>query len=215
MSDKSEQMARDGVVAAYRRACALGLNEMASGNISVRFGTGMLISPTGCTAESIAADNVVPVNAQGDWTGAHAPSTEWHMHAAIYRDYPDAQAVVHTHGDYSVAVSCHQRPLPGFHYLIAMFGGTDVPCTPYTTPGTPELGELASAALKDRLACLLGSHGMICRGKSLDHALSLAQRLEIMCRQYVFACTIGKPVILSDAEWAAFYAHPLAKNYRY
>ena len=126
------------------------------------------------------------------------------MHAAIYKN-TKASAVVHTHSDYCVALSCQGRDLPGFHYLVGTFGGSDVPCTPYSTFGSQELADGAAEALRKRTACLLGSHGMICRGRSLERAVSLAHRLEIMCRQYVLACQLGEPYMLTDAEWEDFF----------
>src|SRR5579871_824037 len=185
MADETEL--RRELVAQYRRVDELRLNELASGNLSIRYADGMLISPTGATAESITEEGVVFVGPNGDWREDQRPSSEWQMHWAIYRQHPDAKAVVHTHSDYCVAVACHNRPLPGFHYLVGVFGGDDVPCVPYSTFGTRQLAEDAAAALTSRTACLLGNHGMICKGRSLRSAVGLAQRLEIMCRQYILA----------------------------
>ena len=132
------------------------------------------------------------------------PSSEWRMHAAVY-EQTDAKAVIHTHSDACVALSCQGRELPGFHYLVGEFGGSNVPCVPYSTFGTEQLAEDASNALADRTACLLGSHGMICRGTDLANALYLAQRLEIMCRQYLLACQLGDPYLLTEDEWEDFF----------
>ncbi len=196
---------RAELVAHYRRVEALGLNEMSSGNLSVRFGDRMLISPNGATAQSIAVDNVVETTFDGRWRGERRPSSEWRMHAAIYLRHAEAQAIVHTHSDHCVAVSCHLKPLPGFHYLIGVFGGDDVPCVPYSTFGTQALADDAADALTHRTACLLGNHGMICRGPTLRRAVNQAQRLEIMCRQYVLARRLGEPRLLTDAEWREFF----------
>lgn len=204
---------RAALVAAYRRVCDLRLNELASGNLSVRAGEGLLISPTGAMLETISEDRIVHVMPDGSFDGPHRPSTEWQMHAAIYRDHPDAQAVVHTHSDYCVALACHNLPLPGFHYLVGVFGGDDVPCIPYYTFGTAELGEAASAALRTRRACLLGNHGMICKGRTLREAMELAQRLEILCRQYVLSRALGEPDRLSDNDWKDLHAQVKRLNY--
>ena len=206
MTDSNETAARQALVAQYRRLGTLRLNELASGNASCRFGDGMLISPTGASAETITEESVVYVGLNGDWTGDHKPSSEWMMHAALYRNDPATGAVVHTHSDYCVAVSCHNAPLPGFHYLIGLFGGPDVPCVPYSTFGSETLAEAAAAALKNRTACLLANHGMICRGRDLDAAVKTAQRLEIMCRQYLLSRQLGEPSRLTDADWDDFFA---------
>ena len=116
-----------------------------------------------------------------------------------------SQAVVHTHSDYCVAVASQVMPLPGFHYLIGVFGGDDVPCVPYSTFGRQKLADDASEALTERTACLLGNHGMIARGPNLRRAVNQAQRLEIMCRQYVLARQLGEPKRLTGADWADFF----------
>jgi L-fuculose-phosphate aldolase len=127
------------------------------------------------------------------------------MHQAIYAACPEARAVVHTHSDYCVAVACHNRPLPGFHYLVGVFGGNDVPCVPYSTFGGEQLAVDAAAALKDRTACLLANHGMICRAGSLKSALAAAHRLEVLCRQYVLSRTLGEPSLLTAEQWDEFH----------
>ena len=205
MADMNNEMRlREQLVAHYKRVETLGLNEMSSGNLSVRFGDRMLISPNGATAESIAVDTVVDTSFDGNYQGERLPSSEWRMHAAIYEKYADAQAVVHTHSDYCVAVASHMMPLPGFHYLVGVFGGDDVPCVPYSTFGRQKLADDASEALADRTACLLGNHGMIARGPNLQRAVNQAQRLEIMCRQYVLARQLGEPKRLTGADWEDF-----------
>ena len=204
MTAEVEGARRAEVVRAYREVCALRLNELSSGNVSARFGDGMLISPTGADAD-VSEDQIVHVGRDGDWNPAQRPSSEWRMHAAIYRENPEAQAVVHTHSDYCVAVACHGRALPGFHYLVGVFGGVDVPCVPYATFGSLQLAEDVAEALKQRSACLMSNHGMICRGPTLSAAVKLAQRLEIMCRQYVLARALGEPSRLSDADWLEFF----------
>ena len=204
---------REQLAAQYRHVEQTGLNELSSGNLSVRCGDGMLISPSGATADSIAAVNIVEVSASGEWKGRHRPSSEWRMHAAIYTRHAAAQAVVHTHSDHCVALASHGRALPGFHYLVGTFGGDDVPCIPYATFGTAQLAEDAAAALTHRTACLLGNHGMIARGKSLQEAVEHAHRLEILCRQYLLARQMGEPAHLTAAEWEAFFRQFQASGY--
>ncbi len=212
MSD--EQTARSELVAAYRQVAALGLNQLASGNLSVRFQAGMLISPTGASAETLTEAGLVYVDGEGRWAAGARPSSEWQMHTAIYREVPGANAVVHTHSDYCVAVACQNRPLPGFHYLIGLFGGEDVPCVPYSTFGGEELAEAAAAALRHRKACLLANHGMIAQASTLKGAVGLAQRLEIMCRQYVLACQLGEPTLLTQTHWHEFFDRVTQASYR-
>jgi L-fuculose-phosphate aldolase len=204
-SDASETSARKKLVLAYKNACELKLNELSSGNVSCRFKDGILISPTGATLESIREDSIVFIDAGQRWSAGQKPSSEWQLHAAVYRDNPDANAIVHTHSDHCVAVACSAKPLPGFHYLVGLFGGNDVPCVRYSTFGSARLAEDVAVALRDRNACLMSNHGMTCRGADLDSAVKLAQRLEILCRQYILSRALGEPTRLTDAEWTEFF----------
>ena len=205
MSSEAEQQLREHLAEQYRYVEQIGLNELSSGNLSCRFEDGMLISPSGASADNITPDSVVRVSLDGEWEGDRKPSSEWRMHAAVYLSKPSAEAVVHTHSDYCVALASQLMPLPGFHYLVGSFGGNDVPCVPYSTFGTQSLGDDAAKALETRTACLLGNHGMICRGKNLKSAVNLAHRLEIMCRQYVLTRQLGEPQLLTDEQWDEFF----------
>jgi L-fuculose-phosphate aldolase len=205
MPPMSEVSARQELVRAYRQVVDLGLTELSSGNLSVRHGEGMLISPAGASADTISEDALVYVGPDGAWDPAQRPSSEWQLHARVYRSHPETNAVAHTHSDYCVAVACHCRPLPGFHYMVGAFGGDDVPCVPYSTFGSEDLARDVSDALQTRSACLMANHGATARGRSLTAAVSLAHRLEISCRHYVLARALGEPRRLTAEEWAAFH----------
>lgn len=190
-----------------------GLNELSSGNISCRFGDGMLITPAGARAATLTPESIVAVSDSGLWPEHLTPSSEWQMHQAIYRAQDSAQAVVHTHSDHCVALACQQQALPGFHYLVGSFGGTDVPCVPYFTFGSEQLAAAAASALEHRSACLLASHGMISRGDNLMQAVQLAHRLEIMCRQYLLSCQFGEPQLLTETQWQQYFVQAQQYNY--
>ncbi len=213
MNANDEMQLRNELVDHYKKIDALALTELSSGNVSVRFGERMLISANGAAAETITPETIVNTAFDGEYIGDRKPSSEWRMHAAIYARHAEAQAIVHTHSDYCVAVASHVRALPGFHYLVGVFGGDDVPCVPYATFGTQTLANDAAAALTHRTACLLGNHGMICRAPNLTRAVKLAQRLEIMCRQYVLSRQLGEPRHLTAAEWHAFHHRSIDNQY--
>lgn len=196
---------RDGagaaIVAAYRGLSEAGLLPLSAGNLSVRAGERLLITPTGADRGLRVADLVL-IDQEGRAEGAGIPSSEWSMHAAIYRARPDAGAVVHTHGDACSALACLRRPLPSFHYMVAGFGGDDVPCTGYAPFGSARLAGLAADALARRTACLLANHGMICHGATIEAAAKTALTLEMLCRQYLLALPGGEPVLLGPDEMA-------------
>ena len=123
MSEVDDQQMRETLVSAYRQVVDMGLTDQASGNLSCRVAEGMLISCSGATAKNLTADRVVKVRNDGSWDGEVKPSSEWRMHQAIYQRHEKANAVVHTHSDYCVALACNNQPLPGFHYMVGTLEG--------------------------------------------------------------------------------------------
>ena len=197
------EQARQEVARAYRELGRLGLNFGSAGNVSCRVEGGMVITRTGTTVEATAEGDTVWMALDGDTRDAVAPSSEWPMHAAILRAFPQAGSVVHTHADACTALACLGEGLPAFHYMVAGFGGDDVRCAPYVTFGTPRLAEVAVEALQGRSACLLGNHGMIVTGRDVAGALAAAVRLETLARQYLLARSAGTPRLLDAAQMAA------------
>jgi L-fuculose-phosphate aldolase len=202
---------RHQLASVYREVGRRGLIVGSSGNVSHRTRGGMIITPSGCTPETLEPDGLVAMTLAGKVKGNIAPSSEWHMHAAIYRTYPAAHCIVHTHSDACTALACLNEPLPPFHYMIANFGGDDVRCAPYVTFGTPELARLAVKALADRTACLLANHGMIVHAPTANQALTAALVLETLCRQYLLALAAGTVRLLTADEMRA--AHQRYQTY--
>ena len=196
------QKIRRAIVEVYGALARLGMNTGSTGNISVRYGSRMLVTPTGCTEETLRPVDIVLADFDGGSKATLRPSSEWAMHAEVYSRIGEAHAVIHTHADHCVALSCLRRPIPAFHYMIHSFGGNDVPCVGYRPFGTRELGVAAAKALEGRTACLLANHGMMSRGPTIRAAFDAAVRLEAMAKQYLAALSVGKPVLLTDREMA-------------
>jgi len=184
----------------YRTLGKLGLIIGSSGNVSERTDRGMIITPSGGSPDGARPDGMAQVTLDGSPLNGATPSSEWEMHAAIYRDFPEAACVLHTHADACTALASLNRELPPFHYMVVQFGGPNVRCAPYVTFGTPALAAHAVKALKGRSACLLANHGMILHARDTGEALSRALLLESLCRQYLLALSAGKPRLLSVKE---------------
>jgi L-fuculose-phosphate aldolase len=195
--------ARVAVAAAYRDLGRMGLIVGSSGNVSVRTRKGMAITPSGGDPDGAAPSDVVAMTLDGTVSGEGTPSSEWSMHAAIYKMKPEAACIVHAHADGCTALACLNEPLPGFHYMVLRFGGHDVSCAPYVTFGTPALADAVGEALAARSACLLANHGMILYARTVAAAVSDAVLLESLCRQYLLARAAGVPRLLTDAEMTA------------
>jgi L-fuculose-phosphate aldolase len=179
---------------------ALGINQGTSGNISVRWRDGLLITPSGHSYESMTRADIVPMNLDGSYEHTRKPSSEWRFHCDIMKARADIGAIVHAHPIYATAFAICRKDIPAVHYMIAAAGGPTIRCGGYASYGTAELSDIALAALEGRNACLLANHGMIATGSDLEKAMWLAVELETLCRQYAAALQIGTPHILSDEE---------------
>jgi L-fuculose-phosphate aldolase len=191
---------RQSIVDACRSMNALGINQGTSGNISLREGDGMLITPTSLPYEAMTPEDVVEMRLDGRVVGNGRPSTEWRFHRSILAARPEVHAIVHTHPTYSTTLAIMERGIPPIHYMVAAAGGDSIRCAPYATFGTEELSANAVEALKDRKACLLAHHGMIALGPDLAGAMWLAVEVETLARQYVNCLQLGDPPLLSSEE---------------
>ena len=195
---------REAIVVASIDLVRCGLNNGTAGNISVRNGTRMLITPSGIAPHKTDASMIAAMSLDeaGDWSGPIKPSSEWRLHRDVLRHRPDVGAVVHTHSPYATILTTQHREIPALHYMIAAFGGPVIRCTPYVAFGTQELSDLILEYLGDRHGVLLGNHGMVATGATLPQAVWRATELEALAKMYVLASATGTPVILSDDEIA-------------
>ena len=189
------------------------LSALRSGNISLRYEDGFLITPSGKKYSSLKSRDIVFVSLNGYFDKKKGiPSSEWKFHQDIYRNKKEAKAIVHAHSTCATAVSTHKRAIPSFHYMVAMAGGHDIKCAKYATFGTRELSKNILKALKDRKACLISNHGQIAFEESLSKAFELAEEVENISLQYITSLKLGKPKILSINEMKKVLSK--AKNYK-
>lgn len=198
----SEFDLRNELIAHCRAMNASGLNRGTSGNMSVRSGEAMLITPSGVPYEQLQPEDIVRMNMDGSYEHRLAASSEWRFHRDIYVARPEVCAVVHAHPIYCTTLAIRGMDIPAVHYLIAAAGGATIRCAPYHTYGTEELSAVALEALEGRAACLLANHGMIATGASLPKALWLAQEVETLARLHYNVLLLGGGNILPDDEIA-------------
>jgi len=179
-----------------------GINQGTAGNLSIRLDKGFLLTPSSLPYDLMTPEDIVEMDFDGSYVGARRPSSEWRFHRDILLKRQDINAVLHCHSTHAVALACHFRSIPAFHYMIGIFGGNTIRCAPYATFGTQQLSEYALEALEGRKACLLGKHGQIALGKDLDEALHMGIELETISKMYAKALTLGEPEVLSDEEMA-------------
>lgn len=203
---------REEMVAICRRMNSSGINQGTAGNLSVRSGDGFLITPSSLPYDTMTPDDIVEMDFSGTYAGRR-PSSEWRFHRDILKARQDIDVVLHCHSIYATTLACHHKTIPSFHYMTGVAGGTTIRCSRYATFGTQELSDAALEALEGRLACLLGQHGQISLGKSMESALWLAVEVETLSRVYVQALTLGEPPVLPDEEMERVIAQMKRMSY--
>ncbi|PWE54201.1 class II aldolase [Metarhizobium album] len=199
MSNDQNYALRIEMLETCRRMNASGINQGMAGNLSVRTEDGFLLTPSSMPYDTMRPEDLVEMDFNGTYVGPR-PSSEWRFHRDILRERKDVNVVLHCHSMYATTLACHHKTIPSFHYMTGVAGGTTIRCAGYATFGTQELSDNALVALKDRYACLLGQHGQISLGKTLERALWLACEVETLSRMYLQALTLGEPPVLPDDE---------------
>lgn len=170
-----------------------------SGNLSVRSGQHIAITPSGVPYEDLTPEAICVIDVDGDRVdGDLEPSSEVPMHTSVYKA-TDASAVVHTHPLYCTALSVLLDEVPPVHYMIALLGGP-VRVAPYARFGSAELAENSVRAMEGRYGALMQNHGATTYGDSLAKAYSRSIYLEWVCRLYHQARLLGEPNLLPREE---------------
>jgi 3-dehydro-4-phosphotetronate decarboxylase len=163
----------------YQRGYAFG----STGNLSVRDGDDIWITPTGQSLRKLVPGKLALIDRQGSARSEARPSKEVPFHLASYRAGGDrVKAIVHLHSTYAVALSClrdlnQAEPLPPItpYYLMRV---APLAVVPYHRPGSPDLGPAVEALAADHDCILLRNHGLIALGRTLDEAVDRAEELE-------------------------------------
>jgi L-fuculose-phosphate aldolase len=223
MSVGSEPELRREIIKQYCWLKERGLIEGTSGNVSVRLekrraqrvrrgnaseaessastdASEILITPSSVECDSMRPKMIAKMTLDGAWSGPKQPSSEWRFHVDIMKARPEVNAIVHTHSPYATALSIVGSEIAACHYLIALFGGSNIRCAPYARFGTQELSDYAIVALKDRWGCLLSNHGAIALGKDLLQAIQNAVQLETLAQLFFLSKSIGNINLLSDSQ---------------
>src|SRR5215210_1722675 len=168
----------------YQRGYAFG----STGNISVRAGERVWITPTGKSLKGLRPEQLACVNLDGEGMNENRPSKEFPFHLAVYTRREDVRAVVHLHTLYSVALSCldsfdAKHPLPPLtpYYFMRV---APLAVLPYFRPGSEGLAEAVERAARSHHCMLLRNHGTICAGSNLSEAVDCAEELEQTARLY-------------------------------
>jgi L-ribulose-5-phosphate 4-epimerase len=190
--------ASEEIVAVCRSLFQRGYSYGTSGNISVREGDSIRITPTNSSFGTLRPEEMARVDLNGAVLGSSKPSKEAHFHLAAYRARPDAGAVVHLHSTYATAVASlrdinMEDALPIFTPYFAM-RIPKLAVVDYYPPGDDALAPAVEARAAETPAILLRNHGPITIGRTLAEAAALAEELEEQSRLFFLLDGRGQPL---------------------
>ncbi|MDX6371494.1 MAG: L-fuculose-phosphate aldolase [Nocardioidaceae bacterium] len=204
---------REHVATAARLLAHEGLLIGTSGNVSARADDLVAVTASGVTLAGCRPEDVTVVSLTGNVVeGELRPTSELSLHLGLYADTEATVAVVHTHAPYSTAVACVLEELPVLHYQQLLLGGA-IRVAPYATFGTPELAAAVREALDGRQAALMGNHGSVAIGGSLDAAVENALLLEWLAALHHRASALGTPRALTAEEQDDVVRAALSRGY--
>ena len=182
-----------------RKAYADKMFAATSGNLSIydRENGRMYITPGSYPYEIMTPEDAMVIDLDGNiLEGVHKPSSEWRLHAEIYKAKPQVKSVIHTHSPYATGFAIVHQGIPLILVEMLPFLGGDVPVAKFGLPGTDAVGKNAAEALHNRNASLLENHGVVATGNSCEQAYLRAVYVEDAAKAYHFARLMGEPVCL-------------------
>lgn len=203
---------RRALADACHRLASEGLVIGTAGNLSVRSGGAVVVTPTGCVLSDVSADEMTVVDLDGAVQDGRPPTSELGLHLGVYERFDWTGGVVHTHSPMATAVGCVLDELPSIHYQMISLGGS-VRVAPYATFGSDELHEHVLDALAGHTAALMQNHGALTCGMDLSSAVEATFLLEWAAELYWNAAQIGTPSVLSGDQLEAVAAQVGRLNY--
>ncbi len=199
--------AKQALVDAGKRLHGRGLVTASEGNLSVREGDTLLVTPAGAIKGALSVSQIVRTDLYGEpLEEGPRISSETPMHLAIYSRRPDVQAIVHAHPPVASAYSVAHRPLdqPILAEAVVVLG--PVVLVPYATPSTWRLADLVARAALGSDTLILANHGAVTLGPTLDKALERMETLEHVARVSLMARLLGGERPLSPDDVRALLA---------
>lgn len=199
----NDQEIKSLLISVTRQAYREKMFAATSGNLSIfdRETGRMYITPSSYPYDLMSEEDVMVIDLDGKvLEGEHRPSSEWRLHAAVYRAYGHVNAIVHTHSPYATAFAINNMTIPPVLYEVIYFLGGDIPCAQGAIPGTDAVGENCVKVLKGRNGCLMGNHGALAVGDTLPRAYTRAVYIEDAAKAYSIALTHGPVKVIDSAE---------------
>lgn len=192
---------RKEVVQYAKRCFDNGLTIGTSGNVSLRNGDVMYITPSALPYNEMKESDILEIDLNtGEIIAGHRnPSSETPMHRFIYLKDENIGAIVHTHSTYATIFACAHKPIPPVHYTIADIG-RDVPVAPYARYGSEQLAQNVVETLGDHNGVLLANHGVVAVGPTLKDAYRRAEVIEEVAQLAYGSYTLQSVKLLSNKD---------------
>jgi L-fuculose-phosphate aldolase len=175
------------------------------GNISYRIGPNEVIcTPTLLSKGDLRPQDMCMVDLEGkQLCGGRPRTSEILLHLEIYKEVPEAKAVVHCHPAHATAYAITGRVpptcvIPEYEVFIGK-----VALSPYETPGTPEFARTVIPYVKHHNTVLLANHGIVCWGDTVTHAEWYAEVVDTYCWTLMLASQLGSPLTHIGSEKAS------------
>jgi L-fuculose-phosphate aldolase len=209
----AENDAKSVVCEAGKRLLRENLVSGTWGNLSLRIDDeNMIITPSGKPYELLSPEDMVRVNYRTlSWEGESKPSSEFKLHAAIYLDRRDVNAVIYTHQPNASTVAAARREVPPILDDMAQIIGPSVRVAAYALPNTKKIVRKTLRALNDRNAALMANHGAVCIGRDMEEAFVVCQVLEKACRAFIEAEFLGGAKAIGNVEAWIMHKYYLLK----
>ncbi len=173
------------------------------GNVSIKIKNQplMLITPSGMNYNTMSIEDIILVDDHGQVVeGKWKPSVESPLHAEIYRNRSDVNAVVHVHSTYATVFAVAGMSIPVILEETAQVIGHEIQTAPYAMCGSGQLAHCAVTTLGAGKAVLLANHGLVGVGTSVAGALKVCCVAEETARVALLANMLGKVNTLSPQQ---------------
>ena len=188
----------------FKKLYEQGTINLFEGNLSVRNGDTILITPSQQNKETMTLDMIVELDLQGNVLSdnGYAPSSEYRMHLEVYRLRPDVGAVLHNHSAFASAYALAGQPIRCEMAELYLYYGGEVPCCAYGAPGTDAVfADFERCFVHEgRDVVLLANHGLVAAGRDVEEAFSRAEAVEKLAKIAVLARLLGEEKALPPGE---------------
>lgn len=176
------------------------------GNVSVKDGNKIYITPTSVCKGYLEEDMIVVVDENGDvLEGTYKPTSEMKLHLACYRLRPDITSVVHSHSPYSTAYAIANKPITTKAYPEMIIAFDQIPVIAYGTPSTDEVYAELDKVIDKTDVFLISRHGIVSVGKNLYDAFFKIEAAESIAKTLTIAKILGGEAPLSESQIDTLY----------